>query len=109
MHTLAMGDKTNHDKQKDPTGHGREGQDSAADLQPTDQHGRTVQAVQPGAQDRVRLEGEVPAGGRGSSGGSDAAARARSHKKEVASLKRIIGEYAVANEALKKTLEGDRE
>ena len=49
------------------------------------------------------------AAGRGSFEGPDAASRTRSHRKEVASLKRIIGEYAVANEALKKTLEGDAE
>ena len=48
-------------------------------------------------------------GGRGSLEGSDAASKAKRHRKEVASLKRIIGEYAVANEALKKTLEGDTE
>ncbi len=30
------------------------------------------------------------------------------HKKEISSLKRIIGEYAVANDALKKTA-GDNE
>ncbi len=45
-------------------------------------------------------------GGRSSLGGSDAARQAKQHKREVESLKRIIGEYAVANEALKKTLEG---
>ena len=32
----------------------------------------------------------------------------RRHEREVATLKRIIGEYAVANEALKKTLGGSR-
>ena len=31
------------------------------------------------------------------------------HKKEIASLKRIIGEYAVANDALKKALAGEPE
>ena len=31
------------------------------------------------------------------------------HKKDIALLKRIIGEYAVANDALKKELEGGRE
>ena len=49
------------------------------------------------------------AAGRGAFDGSDAVSRVKRHKQEVASLKRIIGEYAVANEALKKTLEGDRE
>lgn len=47
--------------------------------------------------------------GRGAFDGSDAASRARHHKREVAALKRIIGEYAVAIDALKKTLEGDRD
>ena len=47
--------------------------------------------------------------GRGSLEGPNASARTKQHKKEVASLKRIIGEYAVANDALKKTLEGDKE
>lgn len=49
------------------------------------------------------------AAGRDSFDGSDSAAKARNHKKEVSQLKRIIGEYAVANDALKKTLEGSRE
>ena len=49
------------------------------------------------------------AAGRGSFDGADAAVRVRRHKREVEHLKRIIGEYAVANEALKKTLEGSRE
>lgn len=49
------------------------------------------------------------AGGRGSLDGSDLASRTRNHRKELARLKRIIGEYAVANDALKKALEGDRE
>ncbi len=49
------------------------------------------------------------AGGRGSLEGSDAAALARSHRRGASSLKRIIGECAVANEALKKTLGGERE
>ena len=47
--------------------------------------------------------------GRSSLESTNASARAKRHKKEVASLKRIIGEYAVANDALKKTLEGNRE
>ncbi len=48
-------------------------------------------------------------------GGKDAVARSgtaralKKHTREVETLKRIIGEYAVANEALKKTLEGGRE
>lgn len=46
------------------------------------------------------------AGGRSSLDGSDAARQAKRHRREVESLKRIIGEYAVVNEALKKTLEG---
>ena len=49
------------------------------------------------------------AGGRTSLDGSDAVIQARRHRKEVESLKRIIGEYAVANAALKKTLEGEAE
>ena len=49
------------------------------------------------------------AGGRSSLDGSDAARQAKRHKREVESLKRIIGEYAVANAALKKTLEGEAE
>ena len=48
------------------------------------------------------------AGGRSSLDGSDAARQAKRHKREVESLKRIIGEYAVANEALKKRWRGDR-
>ena len=46
------------------------------------------------------------AGGRSSLEGPDASKQAKRHAKEVASLKRIIGEYAVANDALKKALEG---
>ncbi len=46
------------------------------------------------------------AGGRSSLDGSDAARQSKRHKREVESLKRIIGGYVVANEALKKTLEG---
>ena len=49
------------------------------------------------------------AGGRSSFEGSDASKQARRHKKEIVSLKRIIGEYAVANDALKKALEGELE
>ena len=41
--------------------------------------------------------------------GPDASKQAKRHKKEIVSLKRIIGEYAVANNALKKALEGGRE
>ena len=41
-------------------------------------------------------------GERSSLDGSDAARQAKRNKREVESLKRIIGEYAVANEALKK-------
>ena len=49
------------------------------------------------------------AGGRGSLDGPDASKQAKRHAKEVASLKRIIGEYAVANDALKKALGGNLE
>ena len=49
------------------------------------------------------------AGGRGSLEGPDASKQIKRHKKEIASLKRIIGEYAVANDALKKALEGGLE
>ena len=48
-------------------------------------------------------------GGRSSLDGSDASKQVRRYKKEITSLKRIIGEYAVANDALKKALEGGRE
>ena len=46
------------------------------------------------------------AGGRSSLEGPDISKQAKRHAKEVASLKRIIGEYAVANDALKKALGG---
>ena len=49
------------------------------------------------------------AGGRSSLDGPDVSKQAKRHAKEVASLKRIIGEYAVANDALKKALEGNLE
>ena len=49
------------------------------------------------------------AGGRGSLEGPDHSKQTKRHKKEIASLKRIIGEYAVANDALKKALEGGLE
>ena len=48
-------------------------------------------------------------GGRSSLDGPDASKQAKRHAKEVASLKRIIGENAVANDALKKALEGKLE
>ena len=48
-------------------------------------------------------------GGRSSLEVADAGRRERRHNREVSDLKRIIGEYAVANAALKKTLEGGRE
>ena len=38
-------------------------------------------------------------------GGAD---RAKSHAREVENLKRIIGEITVANDILKKTMEGTR-
>lgn len=41
-------------------------------------------------------------GGRGSLGGKDTAAQTKNHRKEVAELKRIIGEHAVVIYALKK-------
>ena len=41
--------------------------------------------------------------------GSNMSLLAKRHKKEISFLKRIIGEYAVANDALKKTLEGNKE
>ncbi len=37
----------------------------------------------------------------------DASKQVKRHKEVVASLKRIIGEYAVANDALKKALGGE--
>ena len=49
------------------------------------------------------------AGGRSSLDGPDASKQTKRHAKEVASLKRTIGEYAVANDALKKALEGNLE
>ena len=49
------------------------------------------------------------ADGRSSLDGPDASKQVKLHKKATASLKRIIGEYAVANDALKKALEGERE
>lgn len=49
------------------------------------------------------------AGGQSLLDGPDASKQAKQHKKEIASLKRIIGEYAVANDALKKALEGGLE
>ena len=48
-------------------------------------------------------------GGRSSLDGPDVSKQAKRHAKEVASLKRIIGEYAVAINALKKALEGNLE
>ena len=47
------------------------------------------------------------AGGRSSLDGPDASKQVKRHKEEVASLKGIIGEYAVANDALKKALGGE--
>ncbi len=46
--------------------------------------------------------------GKSSFSDSDISSLAKRHKKEISSLKRIIGEYAVANDALKKTLEEDK-
>ena len=46
------------------------------------------------------------AGGRSSFEGPSAAKQTKRHQKEIATLKRIIGEYAVANDVLKKALEG---
>lgn len=46
------------------------------------------------------------AGGCGSLEGPDTSKQTRWHKKEIASLKMIIGEYAVTNDACKKALEG---
>ena len=48
-------------------------------------------------------------GGRSSLDGPNASKQVKRHTKEVASLKRLIGEYAVANDALKKALEGNLE
>lgn len=45
-------------------------------------------------------------GGRISLEGADAGRRERRHGREVSDLKRIIGEYAVANAALKKRWRG---
>ena len=42
------------------------------------------------------------AGGRSSFEGADASKREQRHNKDVSDFKRIIGEYAVANDALKK-------
>ncbi len=47
------------------------------------------------------------AGGRSSLDGPDASKQVKRRKEEVASLKRIIGEYAVANDVLKKALEAN--
>ena len=49
------------------------------------------------------------AGGRSSLEGPDASKQAKRHAKEIASLKRLIGEYAVANDALKKAQGGNLE
>ena len=49
------------------------------------------------------------AGGRSLLDGPDASKQITRHKKEIASLERIIGEYAVTNDALKKALEGGLE
>lgn len=46
------------------------------------------------------------ASGHGSLEGPIASKQTKRRKKEIALLKRIIGEYAVANTALKKALEG---
>lgn len=46
-------------------------------------------------------------GGRRSFEGSDLSRRAKVYEKEIASLRRIAGEYAVAHAALKKVLEDD--
>ena len=46
------------------------------------------------------------AGGQSSLDGPDASKQSKRYKKEIASLKRIIGKYAVANDALKKAPEG---
>ena len=45
-------------------------------------------------------------GGRISLDGSGTVKQAKRHKKEVESLKRLVGEYAVANAALKKRWRG---
>ena len=46
-------------------------------------------------------------GGRSSLDGPDASKQVKRHKEEVASLKRIVGEYAVVNDVLKKALGGE--
>ena len=47
------------------------------------------------------------AGGHSSLDGPDTSKQVKRHKEEAASPKRIIGEYAVANDALKKALGGE--
>ncbi len=47
-------------------------------------------------------------GGRESLGRPDSSRTLKRHAREVEILKRIIGEYAVANDALKKTSGGSR-
>lgn len=49
------------------------------------------------------------AGWRSSLNGPDVSKQVKQHAKVVVLLKRIIGEYAVANYALKKDLEGSLE
>ena len=47
------------------------------------------------------------AGGRSSLDGPGASDQVQLHKKEITSLRRTIGEYAAANDALKKALDGE--
>lgn len=47
-------------------------------------------------------------GGRASLSGASNGDACRSMRKEIDNLKRIIGELTVANDAFKKTLEGDK-
>ena len=47
-------------------------------------------------------------GGKESLKSSNTGKALKKHAREVDTLKKIIGEYAVANEALKKTLGGSR-
>ena len=55
------------------------------------------------------MEGKVHGRWPKLSGWADASKQDKRHKKEISSLKRIIGEYAVVNDALKRVLEGGRE
>ena len=96
MRTLAVGGRPGHGRREVTVKCGLESPHRAPGPRPTGRHGGDMPRAQPGAQNRIRTEGEAPCRRTRFARGFDASKQIKRRKKEIAPLRRIIGGRAPA-------------